>query len=169
MASVAPRVNCEMCERHFRQAATVRSSVHSWRSRSRINCILSGFEAPMHCSLGLRRPAVGMLRRLAGVRRQILSIFFGKRFRLAETVANYVCRFARCNRFPRALMNNLVAEANRAALRRRHPRANRQQIIKSCGALVTALRLCNDEEAVVLCFHFLIFEAELAAEFHAPH
>src|SRR5690348_16276786 len=90
-------------------------------------------------------------------RKEILLILLWQRFRPAVMIANHVQGFARCDRF--AIVQNLVAKADRAPLRFDHSGANREQVVKPRRPLVAARGLCDDDVAVILCFHSFVLES----------
>ena len=101
--------------------------------------------------------------------REVLAIFFGKRFRPPQAIADDVHRIAGGQQLAGRLMHDFVAEFHRAPLRGQHASAHQEHVIKSRGPFVTAMRVRHHDVTIVFGFHLFIFKAELPAQFHAPH
>src|SRR5579862_9123633 len=98
-----------------------------------------------------------------------MAVFFRERLGAAEAVTDDVKSFSAGDEFVIGIAVNFVGEANGAALKFGDVGADAKSVVEFGGAAITALGFGDDNEAVVVLFHFAVAEAEGATEFDAAY
>src|SRR5216683_4739116 len=96
------------------------------------------------------------------------SIFFGQKLGLAVAAANHVQRFSDCKQLPIRVAKHFVRKSNGTVSRLRDARAHAQHFVIARGGVVAAAHVGDDDVAVVVDFHALVFDAQRAHQLHAP-
>src|SRR5215472_14808745 len=79
---------------------------------------------------------------------KIAPVFFGQRLGAAAAVADHMQGFPGGQQFAGGMVENLITETQRAALRFRHAGANEQNIVEASRLLIAAAGLGDDDEAI---------------------
>ena len=105
--------------------------------------------------------------RLVRIQPEEMAVFFRKRFWAPAPIANHVERLADGKHFSGILIHDFITESNGAALRLDEARPNHENVIEPRRTLETAMRIGDDDVAVIFQLHFLVIEAEPAAPLDA--
>src|SRR5712672_466515 len=97
------------------------------------------------------------------------AIFFGEGLGFSMTVAHHVNRFAAGQQFTGFVVQNFVAETNRAPLEFGYARSDAQRIVIARRVAIAASRFGDDDETIVLNFHLLVVDTLVAHIFDAAN